>query len=292
MRPLEILVPTDFSDTSLKAFEIAAMFAKMTKGHVTPFHSYIPLSEIDGYFYMGLGVTAQLGNADLDKMLLGRLDEIAETYIPSQYRKPAKLGVGNAANAITHVSDDYDLIVMGSHGRSGVSRFIMGSVTEKVLRMVKSPVLVVRENTTLTEVKSILMPLDLSLNSLSAISFVRNMMGDGETRLHLLHVITTDEYNDDKNARIQAGLQEGNLKSIVHAHLSEYSSRITFSSVVTRNPAYEEVVNFAKAGAYDMIAMTRVGKSALSYLTLGSTTANVIRASEIPVLSMRPPSAD
>ena len=84
----------------------------------------------------------------------------------------------------------------------------MGSVTEKVLRMVKAPVLVVRENTSMSSVKSILMPLDLSLNSLSAISFVRNMMGDGEARLHLLHVITTDEYNDDKNARIQAGLQE------------------------------------------------------------------------------------
>ena len=118
------------------------------------------------------------------------------------------------------------------------------------------------------------------------------MMGNSETRLHLLHVITTDEYNDDKNARIQASLQEGNLKSIMHAHLSEYSARITCSSVVTRNPAYEEIVNFAKAGAYDLIAMTRVGKSALSYLTLGSTTANVIRASDVPVLSVRPPSAD
>lgn len=292
MRPLEILVTTDFSDTSLKAFETAAMFATMTKGHVTPFHSYIPLSEIDGYFYMGLGVTAQLSNVDLDKMLLVRLEEMADTYISTQYRKPARLGVGNAANAISNVSDDYDLIIMGSHGRSGVSRFIMGSVTEKVLRMVKCPVLVVRENTNLTDVNSILMPFDLSLNSLSAISFVRNLMDDGETRLHLLHVITTDEYNDDKNARIQAGLQEGNLKSIVHAHLSEYSGRITYSSVVTRNPAYEEIVNFAKAGAFDLIAMTRVGKSALSYLTLGSTTANVIRGSEKPVLSMRPPSAD
>jgi len=292
MKPLHILVPTDFSDTSLKAFEVAVHFARLTKGSVTPFHSYIPLSEIDGYFYMGLGVTAQLSNSDLDKMLLTRLDEITEKRVPSEFRRVARLGVGNAASAIAHIADDFDLIIMGSHGRSGVSRFIMGSVTEKVLRMVKTPVLVVRETTKVESVRKVLMPLDLSLNSLSAISMVRNLMGDGEMKLHLLHVITTDDYNDDKNARIQAGLQESNLKSIVHAHLSEYSSRITFSSVVTRNPAYEEIVNFAKSGSYDMIAMTRVGKSALSYLTLGSTTANVIRASDLPVLSMRPPSAE
>lgn len=292
MKPLHILVPTDFSDTSLKAFEVAVHFARLTKGSVTPFHSYIPLSEIDGYFYMGLGVTAQLSNSDLDKMLLTRLDEITEKRVPSEFRRAARLGVGNAASAIAHIADEFDLIIMGSHGRSGVSRFIMGSVTEKVLRMVKTPVLVVRETTKVESVRKVLMPLDLSLNSLSAISMVRNLMGDGEMKLHLLHVITTDDYNDDKNARIQAGLQESNLKSIVHAHLSEYSSRITYSSVVTRNPAYEEIVNFAKSGSYDMIAMTRVGKSALSYLTLGSTTANVIRASDLPVLSMRPPSAE
>lgn len=292
MRPLNILVPIDFSDTSLKAFETALTFAKMTKGSITPFHSYIPLSEIDGYFYMGLGVTAQLSNADLDKMLLARLEELADTYVPNEYRKPARIGVGNAAVAISHISDDYDLIVMGSHGRSGVSRFIMGSITEKVLRMVKTPVLVSRLSSDSKDIKKILMPLDLSLNSLSAISFVRNLMSDSGVQLHLLHVITTDDYNDDKNARIQASLQEDNLKSIVLAHMAEYSSRITYGSVVTRNPAYEEISNFARAGNYDLVAMTRVGKSALSYLTLGSTTANVIRASDIPVLSVRPPAAE
>ena len=292
MKPLNILVPIDFSDASLNAFNIALTFAKMTKGSITPFHSYIPLSEIDGYFYMGLGVTAQLSNADLDKMLLARLEELADTHVPSEYRKPARIGVGNAAVAISHISDEYDLIVMGSHGRSGVSRFIMGSITEKVLRMVETPVLVSRLSSDHPEVKKILMPLDLSLNSLSAIAFVRNLLSNPEVHLHLLHVITTDDYNDDKNARIQASLQEDNLKSIVSAHMAEYSSRISYGSVVTRNPAYDEISNFTKAGKYDLITMTRVGKSALSYLTLGSTTANVIRASEVPVLSVRPPSAE
>lgn len=292
MKPLHILAPTDFSDTSLKAFETANFLANFSKGSVTPFHSYIPLSEIDGYFYMGLGVTSQLSNTDLDKMLTEKLNEVADQHIPAALRKPVRLGLGNAANAIENIAEAYDLIVMGSHGRSGLSRFIMGSVAEKVLRMVSVPVLIVKEDHQLTKLKSVLIPLDLSLNSISVIAFIRNLMGEGSINVHLLHVITTDEYNDDKNARIQAHLQESNLQSIIDTHLSEYSSRITYSTLVNRNPAYEEIVNYAHSGDFDMIAMTRVGKSALSYITLGSTTANVIRATDLPVLSVRPPSAE
>ncbi len=290
MKALNILVPTDFSDTGVKAFGAAVTLAKLTNGRITPFHSYIPLSEIDGYFYMGLGVTAQVSNADLDRMLLDRLDEIAAEHVPAEFRGTSKIGVGSAAAAIESVAGEYDIIVMGSHGRSGVSRFIMGSVTEKVLRTVPTPVLVVRPNAKAEQIKHILMPLDVSLNSLSAIAMVRNLMAsDEEIRLHLLHVVQTDEYNDDKNARIQAALQEDNLRSIVTTHLAEHRARISVEAVVSRTPAYEEIIRRAEAGSFDLIAMTRVGKSAFSYLTLGSTTANVIRGSEIPVLSVRPP---
>lgn len=289
MKPLNILVPTDFSETAENAFTAALWLVRQTGGKITPFHSYIPLNEVDGYFYMGFGVTAQLNNTELDNHLMARLNETADRLIPGEFRGTPVIGTGAAANAISNIAHNYDLVVMGSHGRSGVSRFILGSVTEKVLRMVKTPVLAVKEIVPDGMFRKILLPLDLSLNSLSVISFVRNLLADGDTTVDLLHLVTTDDYNDDKNARIQASLQEDNLKSIVSAHIAEFRSRVNIISVVSQKPPYEEIIERAENGNYDLIAMTRVGKSALSYLTLGSTTANVIRGSQIPVLSVRPP---
>ena len=122
MKNLNILVPVDFSDLSYQAFKAAEILAEYFDGTITPFHAYIPITDIDGSYYMGLGVATQTAAQDLEPILEDRLQEVAKEYVNEKFLKSSKLGVGNPAHAIVEESDEYDLIVMSTHGRTGFSR--------------------------------------------------------------------------------------------------------------------------------------------------------------------------
>lgn len=136
MPPLKILVPTDFSPMSRAALEAAQLLARGSSGtvlaaHVAPadtltsgFEDLIPSSELDG--------------------LSKRLAEAcrSDTGVVVEHR----LLHGPIAEAILDLvlSEQVDLIVMGTHGRHGLEKFLMGSVAEAVLRASPTPVLLVR----------------------------------------------------------------------------------------------------------------------------------------------------
>jgi nucleotide-binding universal stress UspA family protein len=145
MKPFrKILVPVDFSTHSARAVQVAAEFARRYEGSVDLVHVFDPMAYPlpDGY--------VMFTRPQLDEMFARYDAELAK------YQQAAH--AAGASSVQTHVRQGpcaaeicdfareggFDLIVMGTHGRRGLNRFLLGSVAERVLRIAPCPVLTLR----------------------------------------------------------------------------------------------------------------------------------------------------
>jgi nucleotide-binding universal stress UspA family protein len=142
MKPIKtILVPTDFSDCSDEAMQTAAMIARTFRAQILLVHVIQP------YAY---GMTETFNLVDH----YTALKTIAGPMLEEARKRLAKQGVSVKTDLLTGAAHSEilekarrsktDLIVMGTHGRTGVEHFLLGSVAEKVVRMSPGPVLTVR----------------------------------------------------------------------------------------------------------------------------------------------------
>lgn len=141
LRMSTVLYATDMSEVSSGAFPFACSLArdhgaKLIVLHVIPSgtHQFLTLAQL------GQGETAEQFENDIRR-------ELQRHYpAPEQVLVDYKLGKGDPAASITKVAEEMacDLIVVGSHGRTGLSRVLIGSVAEHVVRTARCPVLVVK----------------------------------------------------------------------------------------------------------------------------------------------------
>ncbi len=132
-----ILVGVDGSENSLRAARMAADIA-------APFHSEITLLHVlqptESAYYTGMPTTEEAEQAK-GEMKLYQARMVCEE---AGLRTLQKVMLGNPAEAILDLSEkDYDLVIVGSRGISGLARFLMGSVSSRVVQFSKVPVMVV-----------------------------------------------------------------------------------------------------------------------------------------------------
>jgi nucleotide-binding universal stress UspA family protein len=161
-----ILVPTDFSDPAHSALRYAVEEATVHHARITLLHILPAHTGTDVYYVTG----APRAPTNFDPVLGGRLSTTLPTPQPSVVRQdhhaealtqlhdlmPAtfagtwevEVATGSPAEAIIHVAQEraVDLIVMGTHGRTGLQHVLLGSIAEKVVRLAPCPVLTVRHH--------------------------------------------------------------------------------------------------------------------------------------------------
>ena len=136
-----ILCPVDFSDASHKAVRYAREFAASMGSSVYLLNvveprpmavditlNYVPLEE------------------DLEKAAKADLDVVLQQFLSAGLKAECSVEIGNPSDVILEKSGELqaNLVIMGSHGKTGLSRFIMGSVAETVVRKANCPVLIVK----------------------------------------------------------------------------------------------------------------------------------------------------
>ena len=140
-----ILVPVDGSPTSNKALTAALQLAREAGGSVRVVHAFDELAFLSGYEYDGSILRA--ARADADKILSTALETAASAGVPADSSlletRGRRLGDAVADEASAWKAD---LVVVGTHGRRGVGRVLLGSGAEQVIRMAPVPVLAVRES--------------------------------------------------------------------------------------------------------------------------------------------------
>lgn len=148
----KILVTTDLSSASYSAMEYAAWLAKKEKASVILFYSVDNLPTVA---YHTVDLTFDKFREEILSFERKRLHEFSEIFTPL-FSKNLKVVMmeGNAAQAIVQYANDnhVDLIVMSTHGRTGIQHVVLGSVAERVVRTAQCPVLTVKSVQTAVEV--------------------------------------------------------------------------------------------------------------------------------------------
>lgn len=149
----KILVTTDLSEASYSAMEYAAWLSEKEKANVTLFYSVDNLPTVA---YHTVDLTFDKFRTEILKYEQKRLDEFSEKFNKQFVKKPnIVLTEGNAAQSIVEYAkkNAFDIIIMSTHGRTGIEHVVLGSVAERVVRSAHCPVLTVKSNESRTKSK-------------------------------------------------------------------------------------------------------------------------------------------
>jgi nucleotide-binding universal stress UspA family protein len=135
------LFPTDFSAASYAALDVAAALARERQATLIVAHcEETPLAVAGGEFAYGIPMAT-------DDKLLSMLDDVLARVDGVHCEKRLLRGVPWRAMVGLAEKENVDLIVLGTHGRTGVARVLMGSIAEAIVRHAKCPVLAIRQGT-------------------------------------------------------------------------------------------------------------------------------------------------
>ena len=211
--------------------------------------------------------------------------------------------VGNPANEIARLAADkqVDLAIAASHGRSGLKRLILGSVTERLMRTLPCPLWVVRSPergfatpaNQAIQLKKILVGCDFSPDSSLASEYGLSLAQEFQADLHLAHVVEPPLYDDlikpsesrePFRQRLRTTVQE-KLSAMVPEEARTWCNPVT--ALLAGQP-HEELIKYAVVNDVDLIVLGVRGHSLVETLFVGSTTDRVLRKAPCPVLSVQP----
>jgi nucleotide-binding universal stress UspA family protein len=283
-----ILCPTDFSEFSDMAFRYALSIAQHYRGkllvqHVVESWQHPEAAFVPANYY-----------AEFRSHLLHKGEEELQRFVRNHanngIRPEPVVEQGIAADSILALAEaqEVDLIVMGTHGRRGFDRLMVGSVTERVLRKASRPVLAVhkpsRDFLSLREqdpirLNRILFCTDFSEYSRQALGHALSLTAEYNAELTLLHVLK----DIPGVSVIDEAIAIEQLDNLIPPEKLKAGG---IRSMVRRGTAYEQIIQFALETRPDIVVMAVRGRGALNLAVFGSTTYRVIQLGPCPVLAV------
>ena len=190
-------------------------------------------------------------------------------------------------------ANDVDLIVMPTHGRRGLERFLLGSTTERVVRRSEVPVLTVRPDDDVTvrhPYRSVLVPTDGSDPASAALDLAVDVARADEAALHLLSVVDVASLGVDVRADIAVDSLEESAREILEtaertaaaAGVDPAATRVEFGTAIAR-----AVRSYVADNDVDLIVVGTHGRTGFDRYVLGSVTEKLVRTATVPVLTVR-----
>ena len=270
-----ILVPVDFSEPSANALEVAARIANLQGAGITVLHM-LGISE---------SVVTKYKTQEFEEaryyMMLAR--KRFKTFLDKPYLKGIKTNqiVQNYKifSELNNVAKEQhsDLIVMGSHGTSGLTEFFVGSNTEKVVRTSDIPVMVIKAPDPDFEIKTILFGCDFKDESILAYKNVKEFANLFSAGLKLIYV------NTPYHKFISSSALEKQIKTFFYKSGEEEQKVIIYNDYSVE----QGLMNYSKEGDYSLLAIPTHGRKRLSHLLLGSIAEDVANRANLPVLTLK-----
>jgi nucleotide-binding universal stress UspA family protein len=284
-----ILVPTDGSDHAVRAAEHGLYLARAFDATV---HL---LNVVDVQAAAGLFDAGGVDRAFVERLEASGEEAIdaAEAVAGETDRVRTALVRGAPPEAIIEYAGEHgvDLIAMGTHGRTGLDRYVAGSVTERVVRRADVPVLTTRateRNPAETGYDEVLVPTDGSDHAAAATDHGLAIAERVGARVHALNVIELDRVAAarasvaDLRDRLEA---EGDRVTGAVATRAREAGLDAATAVREGSPA-KVLLGYAAEHDVDLIAMGTAGRTGLDRYLVGSTTARTLRRADAAVLAI------
>ncbi len=275
--PKHILVPVDFSELSALALQYAEAFRRCSGARVTVLHA--SSFEAPAYFTQGQLEELREKLKASERQAVQDLKDFVRKALGQQTPEPAVQVVeGRPAEVILRTARrvQADLIAMGTHGRSGFNRWMLGSVTERVLRESEIPVLTVRRETPPpsepSAIRHILCPVNDTPVARMALSHAVQMASCLGAALTLLHV--EESGAPDRIADLCAWVP------------AEQRSRCQIREIVRKGEAAREIVAQAAESGCDLLVIGAQHRRFFDSTVIGSTSVRVVRHAPCPVLTV------
>lgn len=273
--PKQILCPVDFSAPSASALRFAARLSGQTHSPLTVLHAHSweapayftesKLSELKRQFDLAM----QEAEGALEQFIARECPGCSASHLIVD-SSPVDAILDSAAKA------GADLIVLGTHGRGGLNRFLLGSVAERILRETKVPVLVVKpaasEAPDAPALKRILCPVNDSPAARYSLEKAAHLASSLQAELIVLHVV--------------AAGAKGAVPDICGWLPESSRNACTLREITASGDAAERILQLSSELAADLLVIGARHRTFADTTVLGATTIRVVRHSPIPVLTI------
>ncbi len=275
----KILVPTDFSEQSENALRVAAQLARKHQAEIyilhvveLPIHAATdvlnshtsPANFPEAVFFLKLA--KQRFRKFVEKDFLKDIDvhEVIETQ--------------TAFNGImdTTKNTNIDLIIMGSHGASGMKEMFIGSNTEKVVRNSDVPVLVVKQDHKDFKIDEMIFATDFDEQSAEVVSSITAFAQLFDAKIRLLYINTAN------NFRTTAEIEEAKHNFLNKTGLNDFSD-----DVYNDHKVEWGILNYMKTSDADVIAIATHGRKGLAHFFNGSISEDLVNHAHRPVITFK-----
>ncbi|MCA9620002.1 MAG: universal stress protein [Myxococcales bacterium] len=282
-----IVVSTDFTEPSERAVDVTRRLATALSSNVSLVHVYdpIPLGPAVSYpatIWAGDDIGKQLAHEATQL-----LKEVGEARLGGIEWSSQALAAQNPAHGICEHAekDQADLVVVGTHGRTGLSHLLLGSVAERVLRHAPCSVLAVRPSVTAaTFPRRIVVATDFSPASQGAIRDAKMLAEAFDAQLHLVHVYDASSREaliDEAYASLKS-VESPITNALVKMRDEELGGRGDVTILGEANAAVA-ITDFANDKEADLIVVGTHGRTGLSRLLIGSVAEKTVRLSSVAV---------
>jgi nucleotide-binding universal stress UspA family protein len=292
--PKRILCAIDLSDVSRPALACAVSLGRTFGADVTALHVFDPWPPTGP---MMAAAEPRQPESDARAATTRELQALVASFAADASGPHLQLAEGNAAAEIVRHARalDADLIVLGTHGRSGFDRFALGSVAEKVLRKAPCPVLTLPPGagplTQEVAFRTILCPVDFSVDAAHALDFAVALAVRVDGTVTALHVVDALDGEPEpltpayigEFRRFQKEAAQTTLLKLIAGHTD--AARVTGAVALGR--PHREILRVAAEQASDLIVMGVRGRGPVDITLFGSTTQQVVRRATCAVLTIR-----
>lgn len=274
-----ILVPTDFSESSVFGMEFAANLARKNNAEIYLYN----VAEISNYYFASdplviappAAVMMEGISENLKKTALAKLEHLRKKKIFSGIEVKTDCDVSSDIhNTILSFADqiDADIIIMGTKGSSGVKGILLGSTAERVVRFSVHPVIVIHSKIKNLNPKTIVFASDFSKEAYGIFPFIKNFAKIFDAEIHLLKINTIEQFTRTKDDK---------------ARINEFSRKFgeKFIQVVYNDYLKEEgILNYSDEVKADFIAIGTHGKKGLKRFFSEDVSEGIVRLTHKPIL--------
>lgn len=276
----KILVPTDFSKPAMIAAEVAADIAKKANAELTLLHvveeAVSNSLNVEGQVSAGGQWEEKLFTMKLIEKAKKQLTKLVEDSKFDGVKVKQELRVGSPYHGMNTiiVEKKVDLVVMGTAGRSDLEQMIIGSNTEKIVRMSHCPVLTMHAKPASQDFKNIVYATSMDKDEEVFSRIVRNTQKLYDSTIHLVRINTPGNFQRDV---------------VVKRYMQDFAKKLqlkNFTINVFNDVSEEEgIIYFADSIGADLIAMATHGRTGFAHVLAGSIAEDVVSHSKRPVLT-------